>query len=261
LIFNSRINKDSISNPKSIDQGDYVYEYLLQENKLSENDISTQLPTRDFWGLKLTVLSPTPIKLANLREKYSKSENKTLERNEVSSISDAKAIKKYDFDRLIESFDLNNWEEDNSIENGSSIAVLTELLDKRVLWLGDAHPSVIVSQLKKMGYSMKNPLKCDYVKVTHHGSKGNNSIELYELIQCNNYIMSVDGKNRHYLPTKESIARILRNSNRPKDSYYSFYFTYNDEILKSIFNIDGKEVFDKWRFTVHFLSDKKYYSF
>lgn len=87
-------------------------------------------------------------------------------------------------------------------------------------------------------------LNCDWVKVTHHGSKGNNSDDLYDHIVCSNYLFSVDGENKHYLPNKEAIARILRNKNRNIIKQpYSFYFTYDNPTLRRIFAVDGDRVF------------------
>lgn len=233
-------------------------EYLSTINKLPDIDITTSKANQDFYGLKLFILSPTQRKLNQLRKKYPPSVHKLLEQNELSSISEATAVKAYDYHIPIESFDLNNWKEDNSVENGSSIAVLTEFQGKKILWLADAHPSVIVKALRGMGYSKVNQLVCDWVKVNHHGSKANNSNELYDLIRCCNYLMSVNGENQHYLPTKECIARILRNPNRESGSIYRFYFTYDNVTLRSIFKVDGEQVYKRWNFTVNFLSNNKW---
>lgn len=51
-----------------------------------------------------------------------------------------------------------------------------------------------------MGFNKENKIVCDWVKVTHHGSKGNNSDSLYDLIKSENYLFSVNGENKHNLP-------------------------------------------------------------
>ena len=43
------------------------------------------------------------------------------------------------------------------------------------------------------------PLKIDYVKVSHHGSKANTNDELLSLLDCNNFIISANGRH-HGLP-------------------------------------------------------------
>lgn len=248
----------SPSSAKSISQGDGLAEYIANIGRLPHSDITTALPLQNIYGLKIKILSPSPAKLNQLRKNYSPITYKNFEPDELSEISTAKATRFYDYHIPIESFDLKSWKEDESIENGSSIAILTEFETKKILWLADSHPSIIVSSLKDMGYSKSNPLVCDWVKVTHHGSKANNSNELYELICCSNYLMSVNGENKHYLPNKECIALILRNPGRSLNSTYRFYFTYDNEILRSIFKVDGKQVFEKWNFTVEFLSNSKW---
>lgn len=239
---------------RSIGQGDQLLKYLTTNNRIQKGDITDELPEFDLHGLKIKILSPSLEKLTALRTKYSGS--RTFETREAVS----RAIKKYDYDTLLDDFDLEKWKEDDSIENGSSIAFITEFSGSKMLWLADAHPSVIVDSLRKMGFSESNPLICDWVKVTHHGSKANNSNDLYDLIKCNNYIMSVNGENNHCLPTKECFARILRNENRPDNTHYHFYFTYDNPTLRRIFEKDGNSVFEKFSFALHFLSDDKWIS-
>ncbi len=258
VVMTKDIAPPSISFAKSIRQGDELVTYLAYKNMVLNFDISTKLPTQDFFGLKITILSPSPSKLNALRKKYSQPEYKTLNYQELTSISEATAAKSYDYNIPIESFALKKWKEDDSIENGSSIAFLTEFQNKKTLWLADSHPSIVIKSLQKLGYSKDNPLICDWVKVTHHGSKGNNSSELYELIQCNNYLMSVNGENKDYLPAKECIAQILLNSNRDIKSTYNFHFTYDNDVLRSIFNVDDKNIFEKWNFTMNYLKNNKW---
>lgn len=248
----------SISEAVSIGQGDELTNFLFKIGKLPDVDITTDLPLQDYYGLKINILSPTPSSLSTLRQKYSVSRLKALEGSEISSISDAKSAKKFDYNIAIDDFDITRWREDNSVENASSISLLTEYDGKKVLWLADSHPTDIVKSLQNLGYSHLNPVVCDYVKVSHHGSKGNNSNSLYEMIRCNNYIMSVDGENNHCLPNKECIAQILRSYNRPIGSEYKFYFTYDNRTLRSIFDIDGEDVYKKWNFHVYYLKNQKY---
>lgn len=248
----------SISRTKSIGQGDDLTNFLSVNNKLPKVDITSEIPDQNLFGLNVKILSPSVFKLSQLRKKYPATEFKVLEQNELSSVSEAKAVRAYDYQVPLELFNLYEWDQDQSVENGSSISVLTEIDGKKVLWLADSHPLDIISSLNKLGYSKANPLVCDYVKVCHHGSKGNNSNDLYELVRCSNYIMSVNGENKHYLPNKECFARILRNPNRPKGLAYNFYFTYDNSILRSIFKVDGDEVYKKYNFSTHFLTDAKW---
>lgn len=250
--------KNMTSNASSINQGDIIYEYLKRNDKLLEKDITSDLETRNLFGLKLTILTPSLAKLNSLRRKYPIDSSKELERSELDSISDAKAIKDNDYLTKIFEFELENFVEDKSIENGSSIALITEFNNHKILWLADSHPNDVIKSLKKLGYSKEKQFECDWVKVSHHGSSANNNSELYSLIKCNNYLFSVNGENKYNLPVKKCLARILRNKNRSQDSICNFYFTYDNEILRSIFKVDGANIYNELKFTVSYLKKTNY---
>ncbi len=246
---------DSVSLAKSIRQGDVLYDYLLRNNKLPESDITSSSERMDLFGLKITILSPTSQAIEELRDKYL--DGRTLEINEDEPISKVKSALNFDYNLPLQSFNLFDFEEDDSLENRSSISAIFEHEDGTILWLADSHPSVIYQSLTDMGYSISHPLICDFVILSHHASKGNNSNDLYNIVRCNNYVVSSDGENKHFLPTKQALSRIIRNSNRDFKSTYNFYFTYNTTNLKKIFLADSKAIFDKWNFKTIY-SDKKY---
>jgi hypothetical protein len=229
--------------------------YLAAYKRKYTSEICSDLPALDLHGLVITFLSPNKNALAELREKHKTA--KVINYEELTLISEAKSATGFDYKKLLIDFDLNEWEEDDSVENKSSISVLMEFHEKKILWLADSHPSIIIESLKKSGYSETNPLVCELVQVSHHGSKANNSVDMYKLIKCNNYILSVNGENRSFLPTKECIARILRNPSRPKGSHYKLFFTYDNATLRKIFNSDGNDVFEKFDFSVRYQNDKK----
>jgi len=243
----------SISSAKSIGSADLLSEYLIK-NSRPVTDITTGMEPVDFAGLTFTLLSPSPEDLASLKDKYI-TENILFDRQECQRISEAKSAKQRDHSTCLKDFDLDKGEEDDSIENGSSIAFLTAFREQTVLWLADAHPSTIVTSLREKGYSEENPLICNLVKVSHHGSIGNNSNELFSLISCNIYLFSVNGNNSHSLPDKACMARILRSPSRPANMHYTFYFTSDDDLLRNIFQVDGEQVFEEFNFSVLY-SDK-----
>ncbi|MGV8090757.1 MAG: hypothetical protein AB2L24_02660 [Mangrovibacterium sp.] len=249
-------NSEDVSSAKSIRQGDILYNYLFQNNKLPESDIISSSKREDLFGLKITIISPTLQTINELREKYS--DGKPLEKSEDESISKAKSILNFDYHLPLESFNLSDFDEDDSLENRSSISAIFEYEDKKILWLADAHPSVIYESLSKMGYSIFHPLKCDFVIVSHHASKGNNSSGLYNIIKCNNYIISSDGENKHFLPTKEALSRIIRNKHRNLKLIYNLFFTYDTPNLREIFSSDGDNIYGTWNFKSYLLRQEIY---
>jgi hypothetical protein len=239
-----------ISEAKSIAQGDKVASYLSTINKLPLTDITTDTSTVDLNGLKLTFLSPNSATLAVLRQKYPAGGRNRFERNEMDTISQPSAAVASDYRFVLKDFESIPKKPDNSVENGSSISLLAEYNGKKILWLADAFPGVIIGVLKKIGYSVTNPLKCEWVNVAHHGSSGNNTPELYRHIDCSNYLISADGNNTAKLPTKACLSSILLNRHRAQRTH--LYFIYDNKTLRSIFESDGSDVYDKYNFEAHY---------
>lgn len=240
--------ENSTSTASSIAQGETLTLYLAQIKKLPLADITNSLLPFNLHGLKLTVLSPSIENLKSLREKYY---NREVDYEEITRISEPVSSDGNDYFRKIETFK-GSFKEDRSIENLSSISVIADYKGKKTLWLADAPPGIIISNLKSMGYSSINPIEVDLVKVSHHGSKANNSEELYSMIRCARYLFSANGDNKHSFPTKECIARILNNRNRNLNIAYELIFTYDTPTLRKLFDVDGEEVYQKWNFRVTF---------
>lgn len=256
--LNTSCELTSISSSVSIRQADLLSKYLVSNNKYHVKDVVANKYALDFFGLNIYILSPSSKKLLALRNKYGKGINLPLEKIEESSISSSVSSRMDDYDTKLMNFNLKNWKQDNSIENGSSISLLTEYDNIKILWLADSHPSDIIDSLRELGYSDENKINCDWVKVPHHGSRGNNSNELYDMIDCSNYLFSVNGENKFYLPAKKTIARILRNSKRDKSIHYTIAFTYDNNTLRRIFQIEDDNIYEELNFSVFYLKDAKF---
>jgi len=192
----SRTGTDA-SSLTSIGQGAKFEDYI-SERGIWQYELIKAGQVRNLFGIKFTILSPNSEKLEKLLIKWDREEPDSL-----TSGTD-KDYKK-SFDELL----LNDeFSEDESIHNGSSIAFVFEYLGKRILFLGDAHNDVIIDSIRDLGHSEDNPLLLDYVKLSHHGSKYNTSPEFLKLICCQNFIISTNG-NRHGLPNKLTLARIV----------------------------------------------------
>lgn len=208
-----------VYNPNtSIKQGIAFEKYILDSSlshSLIKHDISVE---NSLDGVKFVILSPTDKELKKLLTKW-----------EESPYNPNTSTSNKDYDKSFEELLLNDFQEDVALHNGSSIAFILEIEDKKMMFLGDAHPSVIVDNLKKLDYSQVNKLKIDLMKVSHHGSKANTSDELLGMIECNKFIISTDGSN-HGLPNKEALARIIA-----KHEKCQIYFNY-PELINQIFN-------------------------
>jgi hypothetical protein len=144
----------------------------------------------------------------------------------------------------------NVYVENGTIANRSSIAILIEVLDIKMLFMGDAYPSIIERNLRKLGYNEGNKLRLDIVKISHHGSNYGISPTLLGIINCHNYIVSTNGSNG--LPLKECLARIIMQNMESK----TLYFNYKNEITENIFFANE---FSDYNFSAVFLnSDNNY---
>lgn len=188
----------------SAGQGVDFEDYLLG-NKIWDKIIVKQGNILEEFGIKFKVLSPDEKSLKDLIKLYKKEEDYFTSGGEI------------DFNITIKEF-INEenspnfkFKEDKSIPNGSSIAFIMEYNEKKFLFLGDAHPSIIIKGLKEFGYNKIHPLEADLIKISHHGSKHNTNKALLEIIKTNNYIISSNG-TKHGLPNKRTIARIINQN-------------------------------------------------
>ena len=185
----------------SVNQGVKFNKIIKQHNIWEEKLICSLQVIEIFNGTKFTILSPNNNSLEKLLTKWKK-EDKTLN----TSKSD-------DYNIPLKNHIKNDeFEEDTSIPNGSSIAFIFECEGKKALFLGDSYPSIIIENLKQLNYSNNNKLEVEFVKLSHHGSKSNTNYDLLEMINTNKYIISTNG-NGHKHPHKQCLARIINNNN------------------------------------------------
>lgn len=228
--------------------GDKVYEHILAHSQLDLNDVIVG-QSLNIDGMKVSILSPDADRLKQLRDKYSN--HRPLCKSEIDEISVEAGGVVDDYSIPLTLFKPEKFQEDANIENASSIAAIFEHNGKRILWLSDSVPSVIIKSLSKLGYSETNKIKCDAVLLSHHGSSGNNSLDLIKMLDGDRYIISADGINRHCLPNKETIARIVAShSERP----VSLFFNYSDGRLVRMFKTDEPD-YMKSILDLHYLID------
>lgn len=189
------------------------FEKYLEEHNLWDRTIIKFDGKYILWGAVFTILSPNEIKLDALKNHWMKESGELF----TGGADD------YDLS-LREHIENDAFIEDPSVPNGSSIAFIFELNEKKVLFLGDAHSKVIVQSLVNLGYSKEKPFKVDLVKLSHHGSHYNTSYELLELIDCQAFVICSNGA-KHSLPDKQCLARIINSKKDPV-----LYFNYEEQI-------------------------------
>jgi len=216
--------KDTETSYTSVRQGK-IFEDYIEKNKIWNKDIINDKRSLNDLGIELKILSPNNEKLKKLLKEYEKpkhgyytsSKSNDWERDLQSFIEEES---KSDFKFI----------RDKSVSNGSSIAFLLTIREKNFLFLGDAHADIIFNSLSNLGYSKENPLKVELLKVSHHGSSKNTNIELLEIIDTNNYIISTNSVSHNH-PDKRTLSRIITRN--PKASLYFNYSVVKDNIFSS----------------------------
>jgi hypothetical protein len=113
---------------------------------------------------------------------------------------------------------------DNSIPNLSSIVVLAEVGDKRVLLTGDARGDKILKglQLKgRLGPDKASTLHVDVLKAPHHGSARNLEQDFFERITAKHYVFSGNGDYGN--PERETLEMLWKARG---EADYTIHLTY-----------------------------------
>jgi beta-lactamase superfamily II metal-dependent hydrolase len=110
-----------------------------------------------------------------------------------------------------------NRAEDSAPANGTSICLVLEWTEQRVLLTGDAWPTDVRDGLQAFATerALEPPLEFSLVKLAHHGSQNNVSDALLEVITCRDWVVSTNG-SKYYHPDAPAIARLLRTRRRPR---------------------------------------------
>ena len=185
-----------------------------------------ELPQVDLaGGLTVTLLSPDSEKLAKLKPQWLKECEKAglqpgieARRSEIEGLETLGGIPD------VENLAAKPLKPDTTLPNGSSIAILAEYDGMRVLLGADAHVDRLLSSLQALVGAGKR-LQLDAFKLPHHGSSGNVSKEMLELLDCPRYLISTNGSYFKH-PTGEAIARILKFGGAGKTLYFNYASDY-----------------------------------
>jgi hypothetical protein len=111
---------------------------------------------------------------------------------------------------------------DKSVPNLSSVVVMAEAGDKRMLLTGDARGDKILEGLELVGLMEKDgSIHVDLLKVPHHGSANNLAVDFFERITADHYVFS--GNGEHGNPEREAFEMLWRARG---DADYTIHLTY-----------------------------------
>ena len=215
---------------------------------------------------QIILLSPNKEKLDNLKTlwdseltkydlKYSKEEGKLYDDAFEMLLTWIKEIQvkgvqtissnKIQMEELLSSIPV----EDKTPTNGSSIAFILKIKEKKLLFLADSHPGLILKSL--LEYQPEGVINFDSIKVSHHGSFNNVSLELFEKIDSEVYIFSTNG-NRHNHPDKETIAHIVGRKTKFERKLFFNYKTLNSEYF------NNQDWMKTYNYSIHYLYQDNY---
>jgi beta-lactamase superfamily II metal-dependent hydrolase len=174
-------------------------------------------------GLSVTVLAPTDRELERLRVEW----DRACERAGLTPGSVEDALRLLGQTRRLQPLDsyLDDGSDlerlaattsdlDRSVPNASSIVLLVEGGDRRVLLAGDSTPDALVPALERVVAERDvSRLRLDAFKLPHHASRANITRELVRLVDADRYLVSTDGSYFGH-PDDEAIARVIVDSPR-----------------------------------------------
>ena len=153
-------------------------------------------------GLEFTVLGPDQERLENLQKEWDKQLKKLKLAKPAEILAAAAEIV------------------DTSVYNLSSLIVLASAGDRRMLLTGDALGADIIAGLKKLNLLQDNKIHVDLLKMPHHGSNRNETLDFFRQVTADHYVCSADGKYGN--PDKETLEWLCEA--RGQDTY-SLHFT------------------------------------
>ena len=107
---------------------------------------------------------------------------------------------------------------DDSVHNLSSIIVLAQFgtrSPKKMLLTGDARGDFILDSLREAKMLSNGVLTVDVLKMPHHGSRRNISVDFFKTIQARHYVVSANGRDDN--PDPPTFTDLFEA--RPEDTY------------------------------------------
>lgn len=133
-------------------------------------------------------------------------------------------------------FDINKLiqyeEHDNKLINRSSISLIIEFDNKKMLFLGDSSPKDYDDIIDDIRIQEKcDKLVFDLIKVSHHGSKKNTSRKFIENTIGKKYLICTNG-SMHMHPDLETIIKIIGLQEENKKLIFNYYLDHVDIFIK-----------------------------
>jgi hypothetical protein len=162
--------------------------------------------SEEFEGAKITFLGPLEQRLDALKQAWA----------DATVAGDVTRLAGLFSDKL-----------DVSVTNLSSISMLVEIRDRKILLTGDARGDDVVDGWKAAGRDPNKPFPINILKMPHHGSDRNLTEVFLKLFPADHYVISADGRyGNPDLKTLTGMAETLGNRT------YTVHFTNRTPTMK-----------------------------
>jgi len=167
---------------------------------------------------RLTLLSPTPTTLATLFKVWD-TELRKLGQSEAPEPARPPSRGGMDLEDLAAKATAT----DHAPANGSSIAFLLEHQGLSILLGADAYAPILVDALGALAAhrAVSLPWQVDVFKLSHHGSRANITVDLFEAVQAKHYIVSTNGAIFGH-PDDEAIARAIVHGGKQCKLWFNY---------------------------------------
>ena len=90
-------------------------------------------------------------------------------------------------------------------------------------WMADAQPYTLEKTIHRLRAERgETRLQVDAVKVSHHGTRGNTSTALLQLLSCKHFLISTDGSGSPNHPHAETLACIIQERGPGVELWFNY---------------------------------------
>jgi len=129
---------------------------------------------------------------------------------------------------------------DKSVPNLSSIMLLVESNNKKILFAGDGSSDNVINTLSKDSMlDNDGKFHVDVLKVPHHGSDRNVTPEFFNIVTADYYVISANGRDDN--PSFDTLKWIIESGNKSKKSKTIVFTNSTPNIVKILRQYDQKK--------------------
>ncbi len=170
-------------------------------------------------GLTLTLMGPTEDGLRRLAGEWKNAKSGEAEASPASALQDDLLGRSDPWPPKVADLARARFTPDRGAPNGSSIVLLLEYREKRILLCADAFADQVIHALGRLPIQEER-LRLDACKISHHGSRKSVSNTLLDRLACPRWLISTDGSVFGH-PDAEAMARLIMHGGRKPELIFN----------------------------------------